>query len=504
MQAGRSEAAASATTWWISACALWPACSCPVSPMRLRWGMESIPTISLIWIISRSTPRRMPAFRTASRMEPTGEGRTRANSMRWPILVAVAAFGQNPKQTSAGANPLAILKTDDQIAAYQLLIQSAPEDLHYQNRLAAAYIQKVRETTDFAYLDRASKILDHVIAADRHDYEALRLRSEIELERHNFARVAEDSRELTRLAPGDPWNWGTLGDALIELGQYNAAAEAYQKMVTLRPDMSSYNRAAWFRFLAGDMPGAIEIMQRAIESGSPSAENTAWCLVELGQLYLKSGRSADPEKAFAAALKAFPGYHPAYAGLGKAQAVQGRLPEAIANYELAQASTPLPDYAAALYDLYRASGEEKKAQQERDLIDLYDHLNLSNGEKANRNVAMIYSDHNWRPERALELARAEMEMRKDVYTYDALAWALCRNRRYGEAKTAIAEALKLGTPEPMFYYHAQQIARALGDDAKAAEYASKIQSLNPERAGRGGVLADLGEAQPSRPVVRDR
>ncbi|MBV8843894.1 MAG: tetratricopeptide repeat protein [Bryobacterales bacterium] len=379
-----------------------------------------------------------------------------------------------------GVNPLSVLKTDDQIAAYQLLIQKKPEDLHYQNRLAAAYIQKVRETTDFSYLERASKIVDNVVAADRHDYEALRIRSEIELERHNFAGVAEDSRELTRIAPDDPWNWGTLGDALIELGQYDAAAEAYQKMVTLRPDMSSYNRAAWFRFLAGDMPGAIEVMQRAISAGSPSPENTAWCLVELGHLYMKSGRGADAEKAYAEAVKVFPGYHSGYAGLGKAQAVQGKTAEAIANYERAQAATPMPDYAAALYDLYTASGNPRKAQEERDLIDVYDHLNLSNGEKANRNVAMIYSDHDWRPNRALELAKAELAIRKDIYTFDALAWALYRNKEYDEAKSAIAEALKLGTPEPMFYYHAQQIALAAGDREQAAEYAARVKTLNPE------------------------
>ena len=126
------------------------------------------------------------------------------------IGAAASAFGQ-----VGGANPLSVLKTDDQIAAYQVLIQTKPEDLHYQNRLAAAYVQKVRETTDFSYLDRASKIVDNVVSADRHDYAALRIRSEIELERHNFARVAEDSRALTRVAPDDPWNWGTLGDALI-------------------------------------------------------------------------------------------------------------------------------------------------------------------------------------------------------------------------------------------------------------------------------------------------
>src|SRR5262249_3301774 len=104
--------------------------------------------------------------------------------------------------------------------------------------------------------------------------------------------------------------------------------------------------------------------------------------------------------------------------------------------------TPLPDYAAALYDLYSAEGNDKKAQEERDLIDVYDRLDLSNGEKANRNMAIILADHNWRPERALELARAEIAMRQDIYTHDALAWALYRNQRLGEAEIEISAALK--------------------------------------------------------------
>jgi len=390
------------------------------------------------------------------------------------LLAAVSAFGQT------SGNILAMLKTDDQITAYTALIQTKPEELHYQNQLAAAYIQKMRETTDFSYLDRAARIVDNVMATDSHDYEALRLRSEIELERHNFAGVAEYSRRLTKLAPNDSWNWGTLGDALIELGEYDGAAEAYQKMVSLRPDMSSYNRAAWFRFLAGDMPGAIDIMQKAIEAGSPQSENTAWCLGELGHLYMKSGRAADAEKAYAASVKVFPGYHPGYAGLGKAQAAQGNTKAAIASYERAQASTPMPDYAGALYDLYRAAGDEKNAQKERDLADLYDQLGRGNGEKANRNLAMVFADHDWRLDRALELAKNELTVRKDIYTYDALAWALYKNKQYDQAADAIAQALKMGTPEPMFYDHARQIALAKGQEDKAAEYSAKVKSLNPE------------------------
>ena len=54
--------------------------------------------------------------------------------------------------------------------------------------------------------------------------------------------------------------------------------------------------------------------------------------------------------------------------------------------------------------------------------------------------------------------------------YDVLAWALYRNKRFDEAKTAIGEAMKLGTRDPDFFYHAGMIYDALGDRAAAAKY----------------------------------
>jgi len=411
------------------------------------------------------------------------------------MIAAVSAFGQtggpdrlmNAYPDRALADQVARLKTDERIKMYQALTAAQPENLHYANLLAGTYIQKMRETTDFGYLDRASQIVNDVISRDSQNYEALRLRSEVELERHNFKKVAEYSRDLTKIAPEDSWNWGTLGDALIEIGDYEHAADAYQKMVTMRPDLSSYNRAAWYRFLAGDMPGAITIMEQAIKAGSSSPENTAWCLVELGHLFMKSGRVEEAGQTYSAAVKVFPGYHPGYAGLGRSQAAHGDLKAAIVSFERAQASTPLPDYAAALYDLYSATGETKKAQDQLDLVDLTDKLGRSYGETANRNLAMIYADHDLHVERALELATAELNVRRDIYTYDTLAWALYKNGNLAEAEKAIQEALKLGTPEPMFYFHAGMIAR---DPVQKKTYLKRALELNPHFDLRQAAVAE--------------
>jgi tetratricopeptide (TPR) repeat protein len=369
--------------------------------------------------------------------------------------------------------------TDQQIALYQKQAAAQPSNPHLQNLLASAYIQKMRVSTDFTYLDRASKIIDGVLSADAGNYEAMRLRSEIEMERHHFAQVRDYSEELTKIAPDDTWNWGTLGDSLMELGEYDQAGKAYQKMLSLHPNQASYNRLAYHRFVTGHAQEAIALMTQAAGAPSWAPENTAWCLVELGNMYFKTGQLDPAGQAYANALALFDGYHSANAGLGRVQAAQGKTTEAIAHYKRAQASVPLPDYAAALYALYLQSGKPEEAEKQLALIDVVDRLARATGEKTNRNLALIYADRGDHLDRALELIHEELKVRQDVYTYDALAWALYKNKQYSEAQRATERAIKMDTPEPAFYYHAGMIALALGRKPDAVKLFQRALRLNP-------------------------
>jgi tetratricopeptide (TPR) repeat protein len=400
--------------------------------------------------------------------------------MKSPIIVvaccAVCAFAQSSADRIAGAlqdralaEHVANLKTDDRIAMYSAMAASRQDNLHYQVLLAGAYVQKTRETTDYSYLDRAVSILSNVLTADSANYEALRLLTETQLERHQFADAAGSSLRLIRIDAADPWNWGTLGDAYIEIGDYDKAADAYQKMVTLRPDLASYNRAAHFHFLYGDVDGAVGIMKRAIQSGSSMPENVAWCMADLGNIYLKTGQTALAKQTFLEAMRTFPNYHAAYAGLAKALTEGGDAKGAIENYRRAQEITPMPDYAAALYDLYKKSGNGAEAAKQMELLEVIDRVSRASGEKANRNLVFAFADHDVKLDRALELAQGELEFRRDIYSYDALAWALYKNHRIQEAKEAMDKAVKLGTPEPQFARHAQAIAAAVAGDATKGE-----------------------------------
>ena len=405
-------------------------------------------------------------------------------------LTGVACVGLAAHAQDSASDLTGLRTTDGRIAAFEKLANSKPDDLHYKNLLAGAYIQKMRETTDFGYIDRASRIVTQVLSAEPDNYEARRLRSEIGLERHQFSEVAELSRQMIAASPDDAWNWGTLGDALMELGQYDDAADAYQKMVTLRPNQSSYNRASYYRWVTGDAAGAIAIMQQAIASGSPAAENTAWCLVDLGNLYFKTGRLGEAEKAYRSAIKTFVGYYPAYAGLGRVQSAQGKLREAIESYQRAQSAVPMPEYAEALSNLYERTGRKAEARRQLDLIEVVDKMARANNEKTNRNLALVFADQDQNLARALELAQAETGVRGDVYTYDALSWTLYKNGRPEEAQQAVAKALQFGTQEPAFYYHAGLIAAALDKRAEAAKYLERALALNPHFDVRQAEIAE--------------
>ncbi len=366
---------------------------------------------------------------------------------------AVVLFSQSrPLDETLAHEP-----TDVRIKTFEKLLGAAPDDLKLQSGLISAYLQKVRETSDFDYLTRASKIVDRMLEKDGGSFSALRFENEIDLQKHDFKAVAERAEDMLKYEPSDAGTWGNLGDALMELGEYDRAGRAYLKMFTLRPGLSSYNRLAWYKFVTGDPATAIVLMRTAVDSGDPVAQNTAWCYAELGDMYFKTGKLIEATAAYGAALDLFPSLHRAIAGLGQVEAAKGRTAAAISYFERAQAIVPMVQYAGQLEDLYTQVGLKAKARQERDLISTMETLGKVTNEKTNRNLALLLADHNRDLPLALELMKAELPVRGDVYTWDAYAWVLYKTGQIEEAKKASEKALSLHTPEPIFYAHARQI-----------------------------------------------
>ena len=119
-------------------------------------------------------------------------------------------------------------------------------------------------------------------------------------------------------------------------------------------------------------------------------------------------RSRGAESDFAAALALLPGYHRALAGLAQVRAAQRRDDQAVELYRRALATIPLPEYAAALGDVYTRMGRAPDARRQYDLVQYVARLDAARPALYNRELVYFYADHGIELGRALELARQEV------------------------------------------------------------------------------------------------
>ena len=303
------------------------------------------------------------------------------------LLVALAASGAALAAKAAylrlsqpqGATEVSVaagssFTTDKTIGSLEARLASRPSDVRTYSTLGGAYLQKARETSDPSYYKLAEQAMDRALAQDPQNIDALVGMGSLALARHQFREALQWGERARALAPYSARILGVIGDAHVELGEYEGATSTFQRMVDLRPDLSSYSRVSYLRELTGDIPGAMDVMERALAAGSPFAENTNWTRVQIGNLHFNSGDLDGAETLYRAALQYYPGYLHAQAGMAKVMAARGRYVDAIALYQQAVEQVPFPGYVIALGDVYAAAGRTDQAAKMYALVRVQERL----------------------------------------------------------------------------------------------------------------------------------
>jgi len=399
---------------------------------------------------------------------------------------ATAAFAVAAALLAGPAAPVAQEHATDRLVKFhQSRVAADPDDPLAHNRLAAAYVQKARESGDLTYYGLAETAANRsltLLARGASAASASTMLAIVHLARHEFEPALALARQALDLDPSEATPHAVAGDALIELGEYDTAAQAYARLAGREGPRSADSRLAHLRFLQGDTAGAIATMRRAVDVGraaNPEGEPTAWARAQLGDLLLQAGDAAGAGAAFRDALGASPGYHRALAGLARAAAAEGRYREAVEHYQKALAVIPLPEYAAALGDVFTGLSRPADARRQYALVEYIGRLSALNKVVYNRELALFYADHDLKLPEALALARAELSVRRDIYTHDVLAWALFKNGRAREALEPLNEALRLGTRDARIFFHAGMIHRAAGNEDAARDFLGRALALNP-------------------------
>jgi len=278
------------------------------------------------------------------------------------------------------------------------------------------------------------------------------------LSQHRFREAIAEGQRARDQRPRDDWNYGVIGDGHLELGEYDEAFEAFQRMMDLRPTAGAYARAAYALELQGRLEAALEAMRLSTDATPPNdAESLAWHHAQMGDLYRQLGRLKEAAYEYAWAEHAFPGHPFAMLGTARAKEAAGDADGARLAYEAIMATAPAPDVAERLGNLYASLGRPDDAARQYALAEAAWRVDVPQPAM----LARFLAEHGRNLDEAVRLAEGEAAVRRDIFTEDALAWCYFKAGRVKEAAAAIERARRTGTKDKTILAHAAAIERAM-------------------------------------------
>lgn len=295
-----------------------------------------------------------------------------------PVILSIFIISCS-RQPERRVPSLAWSGNERAIPKLQERLKSEPKNPDLNAQLGQAYLQKARETGDPTYYTKSEGLFERALKSNPDHVEALIGQASLAMSRHQFAVARDIAVRAAHLNTYSAAARGILADAYVQLKDYDNAVATLDEMVRLKPNLSSYSRISYMRELKGDTKGAIQAMEMAVQAGAPDAENTAWCIVQLGNLYLNSSRLAEAETAYRAALRRFPNYVHAYAGLAKVAAARQEFDSAAGYYQKAIDAVPMPEFLIGLSAVYQKEGKRTEAEAQLQLVSNIKRVYEANG-----------------------------------------------------------------------------------------------------------------------------
>jgi len=354
-------------------------------------------------------------------------------------------------------------RTDQSIARYQQAVSRLSQSQHMLERLGWAFVARARESRDTGYYLLAEQVANCIDSTGADTSASQLLRGHVLHNLHRFSEAETLARHLVEQR-GTWFDYTLLGDVLVERGAINEAVEAYQTAVNQRPGPQVYARISQVRWLKGDLDGALEMMATAVRTTSTrTSESAAWMHVRLALLLMQANELSAADAVLSRALALQDGYSPALHLRGRLLLSQGRITDALPLLKRAVQADPLPEFRWTLYEALTVAGHDSAASEQKSEL-------LRSGEiEDRRTFALFLATQGGDSQVALRLAMQELKLRKDVYTLDAVAWALSSTGLNKEAFAYSRRALIEGTQDARLFLHAGVIAARAGHRLQALE-----------------------------------
>ena len=385
---------------------------------------------------------------------------------------------------------------------YRSQLRRNSDSAEIRVRLAQALIQLAEEDgRETELIPEATERLAEALEIEPDHYYGQTIQASLYNKLHRFEDARDLSQKLLAQYPEHAYVHGTLIDALVELGEYDQAVEASDRLQALRPGLPAYSRASYLRELHGDTEGAIEAMELAANADPRGHATRAWALYQLGNLYLGQAKPDTAASIFTGILSERPNFAPALTGLGHIALVRGDADEAVRLLEESRALRPMEVTDEVLVEAYTAAGDERKAEAAAQRVHRSLQAVREMGEIVDMEEADFLADRGEDLPRALRMAKQQVERRPGhLHANETYAWTLYKTGEAREAVPYIERAMRLGTGDAMVHYRAARIYQAAGQGGEAARHLRLaldgnlgVESPSAEAEART-LLASLGGA----------
>jgi tetratricopeptide (TPR) repeat protein len=415
----------------------------------------------------------------------------------FPLLIIIVIYSCNSNKVTNTQDYSTFLKTQSEesslLAAAQIWtdkLEATPNQFPYLAKRANAYTELFNTTGNIDYLIKAEKDLKTAVEVTNNKNPSyLKSLAANYISQHRFKEALELLKQAEQI--GDKLN-GTkkmLFDVHLELGNY-IHAEAYLKDIKNTSDFDYLIRLAKWQDHKGNLDGAILQMEKAtaIAESSNLKGLKQWAYTNLADFYGHSGEIEKSYHFYLNALKLNP--NDAYAKKGIAWILYSyennpeealKILNHIATY-----------YSAPDYDLLKAeiaqyiNNTELKSRAMSNYRDAV--RNEQYGDMYNKYDVIVYADDMLLPERALEIAKREVENRPTPQSYDLLAWSYFKKGNVEKANAIIEDYVEGQTSEPDVLYHMAEIFKAVGKIEKVKplkhELVASLYELGPTMTGK--------------------
>jgi lipoprotein NlpI len=352
--------------------------------------------------------------------------------------------------------------TEKEIAFWQNKYDKAPNQISYLSVLASNYSKRFEITANIDDLLKAEELL--VKANEIYKYSSvgtIRSLARNYISQHKFKEALALAQKAEAIGEGLKETHKLLFDVQMELGN-DDQAEKSLKAIQETQDFDYLIRAAKWNDNLGDLKTTLVLMEKAKEKAEMFNNKylKVWSYSNLGDYYGHDGNIAKSYEYYLKTLALDP--NNSYALKGIAWIVfshERNSKEANRIIDIVAKKHNSPDFYLLKSQI--AEYENNPTLRSENLEAYFKMLNNNKyGAMYNRYNALIFAEDKYTVNRALEIAKTEINHRPTADSYDLLAWSYFN---MGEKQKALEIAQKHiagKSAEPKLNYHLAEIYKA--------------------------------------------